>query len=338
VLPPEGGFSRAQITTEHYSCYYERYDPQEIGPLLEQACSAWCEFFEVKLPLKQKFTVRMYGTAERYVAGGKKFGHWAPTFGPNMGNYCPTSRIASAYATSDVGAMRYEMVHECTHQFHYIVMTGNRGPTDKPWYREGLATWSGNGSWDGETYIMGGGKSLPLGVRPRTLEGITSGGYESYSTFFCFLMTQYPRHFQKLRQSFDRRTNESQAWLSAFGFSELPKEFVDEFDAWALAQGRLPKWTSWDEYVLARGISAALNLGTWAIGLEKVASVARLRTYLATEAYGDPIDVVVLGRDVQKVQADLAQVQQSAARRCSSELTDAYNEVVRIVRTKKAAH
>jgi len=106
VLPSEGGISRAQITTEHYSCYYERYDPQEIGPLLEQACSAWCEFFEVKLPLKQQFIVRMYGTADRYVAGGKKFGHWAPVFGPNMGNYWPTSRIASAYATSDGGAMR----------------------------------------------------------------------------------------------------------------------------------------------------------------------------------------------------------------------------------------
>jgi len=117
----------------------------------------------------------------------------------------------------------------------------------------------------------------------------------------------------------------------------MSQEFVDEFDAWASKQGRLPKWTSWDAYVLARGISAALNLGTWALKLDKVASVARLRTYLVTEAYGDPIDVVVLGRDVQKVQADLSQVQQSAARRCSTELTDAYNEVVRISRAMRAA-
>jgi len=229
------------------------------------------------------------------------------------------------------------MVHECTHQFHYIVATGNKGPTDNPWYREGLATWSGNSTWDGTTFALGGGKSLPLGVRPRTMEGLTSGGYEAYSTFFCFLMTQYPRHFQKLRQSLDRRTGESQAWAGAFGFSDPPQEFVDEFDAWASKQGRLPKWTSWDAYVLARGISAALNLGTWALKLDKVASVARLRTYLVTEAYGDPIDVVVLGRDVQKVQADLSQVQQSAARRCSTELTDAYNEVVRISRAMRAA-
>jgi hypothetical protein len=276
TLPTEGGVTRAEITTEHYKIYLERYNPEDTGRLMEAAYRAWAAFFGKEPPRGKdgkpvRMTVKGYATPERYQAGGKADGTPTPSGAPNMGMYWTGTSIAHFYAPSGLDCMRYMILHEAMHQFHYIATTGNGGASSG-WLVEGLAIWSGASAWDGKTFRLGGRAYEPLGGRPRTLAGITSDNPATVA----FLTTQYPLEFCRLLAALNQRRDEREAWKEAFGFEEAPAEFVDEFDAWA--KSKLDAgFTAWEPLVLRRAAFAAANVAAWRLGKAAPSSLARLR-------------------------------------------------------------
>jgi len=277
TLPPDGVVTRAEITTDHHRVYLERYDPEETGRLMVAACRAWSAFFGKEPPRGKdgkpvRMTVKGYATPERYQAGGKADGTPTPSGAPNMGMYWTGTSIAHFYATSGPDCMRYMILHEAMHQYHYIAATGNGGATAN-WYIEGLAIWSGNSAWDGKTLRLGGGvKPGTLGGHPRTLAGLTADP----AAAVAFLVTQYPLEFRRLASVLNQRREEREAWKEAFGFEEAPSELADEYDAWA---GTKPDagFESWEPLVLRRAAFAAANVAAWRLGKAAPSSLARLR-------------------------------------------------------------
>jgi hypothetical protein len=276
TLPAEGNITRAEITTEHYKIYLERYDPENTGRLMEAAYRAWSAFFGKEPPRGKdgkpaRMTVKGYATPERYQAGGKADGTPTPTGAPNMGMYWTGTSIAHFYATSGPDCMRYMILHEAMHQFHYIATTGNGGASSN-WLIEGLAIWSGASAWDGKTLRLGGGQYEPLDSRPRTLAVITSNNPATVA----FLTTQYPLEFRRLMAVLNQRRDEREAWRESFGFEEAPAEFADEFDAWARSK-KETGFTDWEPLVLRRAAFAAVNVAAWRLGKAAPSSLARLR-------------------------------------------------------------
>jgi hypothetical protein len=302
-LPAEGGISRAQITTEHYRIYLEKYDPGDTGRMMEAAYKAWSAFFG-KEPLKptaptpgkeakppRKLVVKGYATPQNYQAGGKKDGTPAPTGAANMGMYWTGTSIAHFYAPSGKDALRYMILHEAAHQYHYIAMTGNGGATAN-WYIEGLAIWSGSSAWDGKVFTLGGGvKPGPLKAPARTLAQITS----DHAAAVAFLVTRYPLEFRRLAAGLDQRKDERESWKEAFGFDEAPAEFADEYAAWrkSAAAG---SFSSWEPLVKGRAPAASVNTALWRLGKAAPASLVKLRSSMAeAEAAGKDPNAVFAG-------------------------------------------
>jgi hypothetical protein len=277
ALSPDGTLTRAEITTEHYKIYLERYDPENAGRLMEAAYRAWAAFFGKEPPSGKdgkpvRMTVKGYATPERYQAGGKADGTPTPTGPPNMGMYWTGTSIAHFYATSGPDAMRYMVLHEAMHQYHYIATTGNGGAT-ATWYIEGLAIWSGGSLWDGKSFTLGGGvKPEPPKAPARTLAAMTSDP----AAAVAFLVTQYPLEFRRLSTALNQRRDEREAWKEAFGFEEAPAEFADEFDAWTRSKPNAG-FTAWEPLVMRRAAFAAVNVAAWRLGKAAPASLARLR-------------------------------------------------------------
>lgn len=329
-----GQSQRTRIVTEHYDILYE-YDPEGIGDMMEAAYEAWSRFWDGKTPPKnKKLIVKMYATRAAYVAGGKTDGHPTPTPGRNMGMYWPRTRIAHAYAEDGPGAMRYEMLHECLHQFHFQAATGNRMSGDKGWYREGLATWIGNSGWDGTTYRMGGGSARGPSSFD-TLKGLRGDNYDGHATFLVFLVTQYPLQFKQLRDGLDMRRKEMITWKQAFGWEKPPRGFVQEFQRWIGANYSLPSWSSWDDTIYKRALPAALNLAAYILEAEDLPSVQKVRRGLEATKYGVNYDFRVLGADLQKALRDLSRYRHPAAKACVARIITAFNELRKIDYRKK---
>lgn len=302
-LPAEGGIPRAQITTEHYRIYLEKYDPEDTGRMMEAAYKAWSVFFgkephppAVPAPGKapqppRKLVVKGYATPQNYQAGGRKDGTPTPTGAPNMGMYWTGTSIAHFYAPSGKDAMRYMILHEACHQYHYIAMTGNGGAT-AGWYIEGLAIWSGGSTWDGKAFTLGGGvRPEPLKAPARTLAQITSDP----AVAIAFLVTRYPLEFRRLAAALDQRREERESWKEAFGFDEAPAEFADEHEAWRKSRPS-GAFSAWEPLVKARAPAASVNTALWRLGKAAPASLVKLRSAMAeAETSGKDASAVFAG-------------------------------------------
>ncbi|MCU0724654.1 MAG: hypothetical protein MUE73_02525 [Planctomycetes bacterium] len=145
--------------TAHYRVEVEGDDAlaAEAAKVLEAAWPEYAKFFgaEPKLGEGEKLPVFIAATREGFAARLKADGIAPPASG---GYYHPGNRTAYLWRQPTIYYSRVLLLHEATHQFHYLARTGNRS-LPAYWYVEGLAEYLGRHHWDGERLTLG---ALPV--------------------------------------------------------------------------------------------------------------------------------------------------------------------------------
>ncbi len=149
----------AVAETAHYRIRAEasRSEAAEMGRVLEAAWPQFQEFFSAtpELAEGQKLEVFFGATQDSFFARLRADGISPPQAG---GYYSPKTRTAYLWRQPTIYNTRCLLIHETTHQFHYLAKTGNRS-LPVTWYVEGLAEYLGRHTWDGENLSLG---ELPL--------------------------------------------------------------------------------------------------------------------------------------------------------------------------------
>ncbi|MHC4469422.1 MAG: hypothetical protein ACYTDY_05805 [Planctomycetota bacterium] len=128
-------------------------EAREMGLVLEAAWAEWAAYFgkEPRLEKDEKLRVVFCATKASFDARLRRDGVKPPKAG---GYYSPGRRTAYLWRQPTGPFTRMLLLHECTHQFHYLARTGNRGLPAK-WYVEGLAEYLSRHHWDGEKVTLG---------------------------------------------------------------------------------------------------------------------------------------------------------------------------------------
>ncbi len=147
------------IETTHYRVHAEATPAQakEMGRVLEAAWPQFAEFFgaEPELADGVKLDVFFGATQQSFFTRLKAAGITPPKAG---GYYSPKTRVAYLWRQPTIYNTRCLLIHEATHQFHFLSKTRNRS-VPMTWYVEGLAEYLGRHHWDGEELRLG---ELPL--------------------------------------------------------------------------------------------------------------------------------------------------------------------------------
>jgi hypothetical protein len=144
------------VETPHYRLVSEgpRAEAEEFGRLLEAAYPAFAAYFKAAPKLKkgERLAVRFFETREAWAAALREAGATVPDGAGGM--YWEPDRTAYVYRQPTRLFTRAVLLHEATHQFHFLARTRNRSPSAY-WYREGVAECLGWHHWDGETLALG---------------------------------------------------------------------------------------------------------------------------------------------------------------------------------------
>ncbi|MBI3098782.1 MAG: DUF1570 domain-containing protein [Planctomycetes bacterium] len=252
-----GATARADdLQTAHYDLHVEDIDATETGAMLEELHATLSGYFgrapEGRLPLA------VYSTRERWHDALRADGQITPEAG---GYYAPDTRKAYLFVQPSAYFTRQLILHEATHQFHYLAATGNKTP-GADWYTEGLAEYFGMHRWDGS--------KLETGVVPAiTLEDYPAKALEHFDALKCNLegmiagtvkadrpeawaLVHFLQHtrsdkFRRLARELDPGKPPLQAWRRAFG--SVPSRLVAEFRAWLLKHQQPWRiaWIEWQE-------------------------------------------------------------------------------------------
>lgn len=263
------------LRTAHYDLHVEGLDPADTGALLEALYVHLAKHFSGRGP-DGPLRVEVYSTAERWQTALKATGETAPEAG---GYYSPGTRKATLFVQPSEYYTRQLILHEATHQFHFLAATDNRTPAG-PWYTEGLAEYFGLHNWDGRTLAVGVVPAISLEDYPAralehleamkwNLEGLISGKVPSERpeawALVHFLIGSRPEAFRKLAGLLDRGQNVTWAWKQAVG--AVTPGFVQEFRAWIESHQQPWRvvWTGWQ----ARGEALEGSSATNAIAVLK---------------------------------------------------------------------
>jgi hypothetical protein len=138
------------VETAHYHLRYAGTPAaaREAGAVLEAAWPQWRAFFgtEPPRPKDGRLEVRFFGDRAAWARGLTRAKVGVPAGAG--GYYDPGTRTAYLYAQPTTYFTRVLLLHEATHQFHFLACTGNRAPT-AAWYTEGLAEYLSWHRWDG---------------------------------------------------------------------------------------------------------------------------------------------------------------------------------------------
>ena len=223
---PELRVDGPRVTTAHYDLWVEGLDGAEVGRLLEAAYPQWAAFFgskpEGRLPAK------IYADANAMKAGMAADGI---TYGGGGGYYHPGNRTFYAFAQPSAFFSRMLILHEGTHQFHYLAATGNRGYAGF-WFGEGLAEHFGMHVWDGAELSMGMVPLISLEDYPaqalaefdakgRDLAALVAdqGGFTRPSGWglVSWLIDERPAGAAALFARLNAREEPPKAWTAVFG-------------------------------------------------------------------------------------------------------------------------
>lgn len=138
-----------RVTTAHYDLWVEGLDGAEVGRLLEAAWPAWRDFFQAEP--EGRLPAKVYANVEGMRAGMAADGL---SYGGGGGYYHPGNRTFYAFVQPSAYFTRMLILHEATHQFHYLAATANLGYAGF-WYGEGLAEHFGMHNWDGSRLETG---------------------------------------------------------------------------------------------------------------------------------------------------------------------------------------
>ena len=110
-----------ELHTAHYDLYTECPNPQETATILEQFYDQLQKFFG-KAPT-ERLRVKYFSDKDSYIADLKAAKISANP--PPRGEYSFITHASYILEQSSTVESRNILLHECTHQFHCLSMTGN---------------------------------------------------------------------------------------------------------------------------------------------------------------------------------------------------------------------
>ena len=246
----------SELRTEHYDIHVEGMDAAEVGNMLEQLHAQLKVYFG-KAP-EGRLPVGVYATRERWAAALRADRQYVPPVAG--GYYAPFTRKAYMWVQPSAYFTRQVLLHEVTHQFHWLVATGNLAPS-AGWYTEGLAEHFGMHNWDGKNLQTGVIPAVTLEDYPATaLRNFEAEGNDLQKLFaregrpeswalVHFLMDTRGGQFHKLAAMLDRQDNFAEAWKQAFGGETDTAHLSLEFREWIKghAQPWQIVWASWQQ-------------------------------------------------------------------------------------------
>jgi hypothetical protein len=257
---PSTGAAKAvavsELRTEHYDIHVEGLDVADVGRMLEQLHAQLKTYFG-KAP-EERLSVGVYATQERWAAALQADRQAVPVGAG--GYYAPFTHKAYLWVQPSAYFTRQVLLHECTHQFHWLVATGNLAPSAL-WYTEGIAEYFGMHNWDGKTLQTCVIPALTLedypaaAMRNFEAEGTDlrqlfayAGRPESWALVH-FLIDEHGDQFRRLAHRLDRQDNFADAWKEVFGGDASTARLSGELHEWikAHAQPWHIVWVSWQQ-------------------------------------------------------------------------------------------
>ena len=264
-----------EIRTTNYDLYVEAgVDPVETGRMLDALHQQLTAFFGRAPEGRLRFEI--YRDQEGFEAALARDNQ---PYEDGAGLYGPTFRKVWLAVQPTEHYTRQLILHEATHQFHFLVATGNRFPSAH-WYMEGFAEYMGLHNWDG--------RELATGVVPAiTLEDYPARAFKAFDeadwdfgaavrgeidvgqaggwALVHFLANHAPLRFRALATALDARQTPADAIAEIF--AEAESALAVEFQRW-LREHRQPwewVWNSWQQR------------GEWIEGESEVVGMARLK-------------------------------------------------------------
>jgi len=202
-----------EATTTHYDLYAETTsaDATDMARLLEASGAAFASWFERAQPTS-KLKVKYYADQTAFEAGLLADGI---QIGSEAGGYYATStQTAYLYKQGNPYYSHVLLVHEASHQFHFLTRLKNPSPAF--WYVEGHAEYLSRHDWDGQCVRLGvtsllSWEDLPADALaepsidvPGILSGSKTGTRADAWAIVRFLDTgSYQAGFQAFRDAYD---------------------------------------------------------------------------------------------------------------------------------------
>jgi len=242
--------SPAEVQTEHYDLHIEGLDANEVGRLLEQAYDNLQRFF--RAAPNDRLRLELYEKQDALLDILKAEGVSPTDVG---GYYSPRRKTAILVVQPSDYATRHLLLHEATHQFHHLAVTGNQPPSGF-WYVEGLAEYFAMHNWDGKTLQVGVIPAITLEDYPAQalqevtkrngdLQGLIQGTWgnrpEGWSLIH-YLVNNEPHRFRQLARLLDRHVEPAAAWRQVFG--EVTVKQANAWRGW-LEQHQQPWRVVW---------------------------------------------------------------------------------------------
>ncbi|MBI2898878.1 MAG: DUF1570 domain-containing protein [Planctomycetes bacterium] len=244
-----------ETKTPHYDLRVEKIDAADAGRMLEELHAQLTKHFG-SAPA-ERLKVEVYGTRDGWSAALRRDKQPIPEGAG--GYYSPGTKKAYLYVQPTEYFTRQLLLHEATHQFHYLAATGNRDPA-APWYTEGLAEYFGMHNWDGRTLRTGVVPAVTLEDYPEKaaqnlgrigwnlggmIEGKLPADRPEAWALIHYLIHNHPKPFAALSKSLDCGAKGRDAWKSVFGNADV----AEPLRAW-LEKNAQPwriVWIGWQE-------------------------------------------------------------------------------------------
>ncbi len=256
--PGEAAATAPQVAAAApYTVYAEGLDPVEIARMLGGLHADLTRHFG-RSP-KPGLSVAVYASRRTFADALTRDRQPAPRSAG--GYYSPSTRKVYLYAQPSAYFTRQLILHECTHQFHWLVATGNRAPS-AGWYTEGLAEYFAMHNWDGRRLRTGVVPAITLEDYPaKALEAFEAAGRDLEAVATCqvpcgrplawalvhFLMNAHEGRFRELSRRLDRRDDPAAAWRAVFAdtapaLGEALRRWIEQHaQPWRIV------WTAWQQ-------------------------------------------------------------------------------------------
>ena len=251
----EPSCSAAEHRSKHYDIQLEcDLDPLETGKLLDSLHDQLSDYFG-RAP-RQRLRVEIHGSHEQYLEALERANQ---VYTGGGGVYSPEMKTAWLCVQPSQQYTRQLLLHEATHQFHFLVATGNR-QVKAFWYMEGLAEYIGMHNWDGNRLQLGVVPAVTLEDYPAQalalweeidwdLAGVMAGRIEVQRpaawAWVHFLINRDVRKFRRFSAKLDRQADPMRAYVDVFGAvstrtGEQLKEWIETHQ-----QPWQDVWTAW---------------------------------------------------------------------------------------------
>jgi hypothetical protein len=240
-----------EIKTEHYDLYVEGTDGKEVGKLVEGLYGELTKFFHAEPGGRLRVKILPNRRRLEEVLNADKVLAFTNT---EQGLYSPGTRTAYLFVDpTDPYLTRVAILHECTHQFHFLSRTKNRGSASQ-YYTEGLAVHFSLHRWDGRSAQVGSIPDIATvdapGIALRCFSSRHHGSFKTLATDpyvsdfsdYCdawglvsFLISKEPEAWQKWATALDHGATPESAWAAAFGVDRSDEQLSGAYFRWLQA-------------------------------------------------------------------------------------------------------